>query len=198
MKKDGKVVRLNRYGVILLVLISLAALFFSVKFFLTVLYPMQYSDIVEKYSAEYGIDSDLIYSVIKNESNFDKNAVSSVGAKGLMQITEDTFHWAKSRMGDTSDIAYADIFDEEINIKYGTFILKLLSDEFRDQRTVLCAYHAGRGSVISWLKDERYSMDGVTFTAIPYPTTWQYSLNVIKTKEIYHFIYRTTEGQQNG
>ena len=57
------------------------------------LYPVRYSDIVEKYAQEYRVDKVLIYGIIKTESNFDENAVSSVGAMGLMQITPETLEW---------------------------------------------------------------------------------------------------------
>ena len=49
-------------------------------------YPVKYQEFVDKYSEEYNLDKFLVYSVINVESRFDKDAVSRVGAKGLMQL----------------------------------------------------------------------------------------------------------------
>ena len=53
-------------------------------------YPIKYSEIVEECADEYGVPSEIIYAVIRTESSFNENAVSHVGAKGLMQIIDDT------------------------------------------------------------------------------------------------------------
>ena len=53
-----------------------------------ILYPRRYSEYVEIYSKEFGLDENLVYSVIKVESKFRKDAVSHKGAKGLMQISD--------------------------------------------------------------------------------------------------------------
>ena len=51
-------------------------------------YPKKYQELVEKYSTQYQVDDMLVYSVIRSESRFNPNAVSNIGACGLMQITE--------------------------------------------------------------------------------------------------------------
>lgn len=188
MLKRFHVIHPVKYSIAVMI-IALIALFFATRFFLMVLFPQNYREWIDKYSGQFEMSSDLVYSVIKNESNFDPNAISSVGAKGLMQITEDTFLWAKSRMNDTSSTTYKDILNPEVNIKFGTYILKLLSDEFHDEITIMCAYHAGRGNVLLWLKDSSYSKDGATFFQIPYKTTWQYAQNVRFTKKLYQMLY---------
>ena len=55
------------------------------------LYPRKYNDLVEQYAAEYDLDPLLVYSFIRTESGFDPGATSSVDARGLMQMTEETF-----------------------------------------------------------------------------------------------------------
>ena len=86
-------------------------------------HPLQYSEYVEKYAQEYGLDKYVIYAVIKTESGFDPNAVSDTGARGLMQLMETTFDWVKFRLGEGDDITYEDMFDPETNIRYGSFFL---------------------------------------------------------------------------
>lgn len=63
------------------------------------LYPRKYNDLVEQYAAEYDLDPLLVYSFIRTESGFDPGATSSVDARGLMQMTEETFLWLRSKLG---------------------------------------------------------------------------------------------------
>ena len=63
-----------------------------------ILYPRRYSEYVEIYSKEFSLDENLVYSVIKVESKFRKDAVSHKGAKGLMQISDITREWAKEEL----------------------------------------------------------------------------------------------------
>ena len=54
-------------------------------------HPIMYEEIVEKYSDEYKVPKEIIYSVINTESSFRSDVVSSAGAVGLMQIMPITF-----------------------------------------------------------------------------------------------------------
>ena len=131
----------------------------------------------------------LVYAVAKVESNFDPNAVSSADARGLMQMTEDAFEWVQYRMGDQSGVTYADIFDPEVAIKYGTYMLHLLLTETGDEMLAICSYHAGMGNVSAWLEQENYSKDGKTLDKIPYSDTEWYYNKVSEAKEIYRELY---------
>ena len=149
---------------------------------------MDYKGYVEKYSKEYNVDKYLVYAVIKTESSFKPDALSNAGARGLMQIMEDTFDWIKYRMGDT-EAAYFDMYDPEINIKYGCWFLGYLSEEFGNVDAVAAAYHAGRGKVNEWLADEKYSKDGVHLDVIPISDTAHYVSKINKAKDIYVKLY---------
>ena len=80
------------------------------------LYPMEYEEYIEKYANEYNLPQELVCAVIYTESHFDKDAVSDVGAKGLMQIMPDTFEWLCKREGENHNIE--ELTTPEINIKY--------------------------------------------------------------------------------
>ena len=54
-------------------------------------YPLRYEEYVEYYADKYSLDPLLVYSFIRTESGFDPKAQSNVDARGLMQITEETF-----------------------------------------------------------------------------------------------------------
>ncbi len=151
------------------------------------LYPLEYSEYVDKYSEEFGVDKAVVYAVIKTESGFRPDAVSSAGARGLMQMIEDTFFWSQQRYGTKELLAFDEAFDPQTNIKYGTYILKLLYDEFGEDDLVFAAYHAGRGSVLAWLEDPAYSENGV-LTDIPTDTR-HYIHKVNQALIMYHKLY---------
>lgn len=153
------------------------------------LYPRRYAQWVERYAAENGLPEALVYAVIRTESGFDPQAVSGVGARGLMQITEETFEWARYRMGEEGTV-YDDLFDPETNIRYGCYILSLLLAEFETVDNALCAYHAGWGRVKGWLQGGEYSADGHTLHTIPVDETRWYLTKVNRAIEMYQRLYR--------
>ncbi len=130
-------------------------------------HPLQYSEYVEKYAQEYGLDKYVIYAVIKTESGFDPNAVSDTGARGLMQLMETTFDWVKFRLGEGDDITYEDMFDPETNIRYGSYLWDYLTEYFGCTDTAAAAYFSGIGTVGEWVSDPAYSKDGVHLDTIP-------------------------------
>lgn len=173
--------------VLLLLVISVIIIYNSISLVLQTVYPRNYSDLVEENSKAYEVEESLIYALIESESGFDEKAVSVVGAKGLTQITPETFRWLQTKTGEShSDDA---LFQPEISIKYGVFFLKFLLDEFGDTKTALAAYHAGRGRVNEWLRDSRYSSDGEKLDVIPYEDTDFYVNKVMKVQKRYCDIY---------
>jgi soluble lytic murein transglycosylase len=157
------------------------------------LYPEKYNGLVEKYSAEYGVDKCLIYAVLKCESGFNPSAVSGAGALGLMQITPETFEWVQQKSPGTGAssgiISKEALYDPETAIKYGTLLLSLHLDEFQTQELALSAYHAGRGQVNGWLADGTLRPGGSP-DDIPFPETRNYVKRVMKTYETYRELYK--------
>jgi soluble lytic murein transglycosylase len=154
------------------------------------LYPKGYTDIVAKYAKEYKLDEDIIYAIINTESGFDPNAVSDVGARGLMQIMEDAFDWVKSRMPEDDGATYDDMYDPELNIKYGAYLFYMLYEEYGDYGTALAAYHSGRGNVNGWLTDPSNSGNGkILDRNIPSRATAHYVDKVMTDFENYEKVY---------
>ncbi len=151
-------------------------------------FPRGYSEYVEKYCGIYGVDPDLAYAVIHTESGFDSNAVSHLGACGLMQLMPETFEWLRSKDSEGAQ-QYNDIFDPETNIRYGLCFLSIIRQRFGSEQLVIAAYHAGMGRVSSWLDDASFSSDGVTLHTIPFPDTEHYVKKVERTKRIYQTLY---------
>jgi len=157
-------------------------------YILNLLYPRKYEGAVRRYSAEYGVDENLVYAVIRTESGFDPGACSDVGARGLMQLMNDTFEWVDMRMEEehrSPPAKFDDMYDPETNIKYGTYLLYLLIDEYGDIPTAVAAYHTGRGNVNSWLENKDYSEDGQRLRTTPSAATNHYIEKVMKAYEAY-------------
>ena len=156
------------------------------------IYPRKYSNFVEKYSAEFGVPENIIYAVIKTESDFERTAASSSEppALGLMQLTEETYEWVSGKLKE-SPSAF-EIYDPETNIKYGVWYLSYLYARFDNWDTAFAAYNAGPGNVSKWLKDEEYSSDGETLFYIPFKETRNYLKKVNKQTEIYRNLYYTS------
>ena len=130
-----------------------------------------------------------MYAVIRTESGFDPQAVSSADARGLMQLTADTLDWAVSKSPGAEPVGGEDLFRPEVNIRYGVYVLKLLGEQFKEPDTVLAAYNAGMGNVRRWLKDPAYSQDGETLTAIPFEETRNYVQRVRDAQAMYRELY---------
>lgn len=169
--------------------LSIFILIYSYKFYYKTAYPTFYSDYVDTYSEDCGVEKSLVYAVIRTESGFKQNAISSADAKGLMQITKDTYEWAQSRKNIEDIMEHDTLYDPETNIEFGTYILYLLIDEFKSTETAIAAYHAGWGNVKSWLKDKNLSPDGVNLSDIPFPSTKKYVNKVMLTKDKYKKLY---------
>lgn len=148
-------------------------------------FPKEYPAQVSQYAEEYGVDENLIYAVMKTESDFDPAAVSDVGAIGLMQMTEETFEWLQSKTGEYN-LSFEDLYTPDTSVKYGTYFLSILLDSYNgDLTTAIAAYHAGMGSVDSWLSESTTSANGTVLTSIPASATAHYVDKVICTMEVY-------------
>ena len=98
----------------------------------------RYDKIIKQAALKHGIDSTLIKAVIRAESDFDKNAVSSKGAQGLMQLMPET----------AKDLEVEDSFDPVENIHAGVRYLKRQLKNFQnDVSLALAAYNAGENAV---------------------------------------------------
>lgn len=103
---------------------------------------MEIARIADKVGLQYRIPPSLILSLIHTESGFRRNAVSSAGAIGLMQVQPQTARHFATREG--IDLPRGvPLFNPETNILLGTGYLRHLIDRFGDLRTALAAYHVG-------------------------------------------------------
>lgn len=168
-------------------LIIINALFLGAIYYGGVNYPVNYLEEIQKYSNEYGVDPKVVLAIMRVESNFKTDATSKVNAKGLMQVLPDTAkHVAKLLNIDANSI---DLNDAETNIKIGTYYIKYLMQNFSNIDTVYAAYNGGIGNVNTWLKDSKYSSDGVSLYNIPSSETKHYVNKVNKALKAYEILY---------
>ena len=91
-------------------------------------YPRDYSKYVEKAAEDYDLDEELIYAVIRTESSFNPDAQSGAGACGIMQIMPSSFEWLQQKRDTVGEYTTEDLFDPEICIDYGSYLLKYFYD----------------------------------------------------------------------
>jgi soluble lytic murein transglycosylase len=147
-------------------------------------YPLHYSSIVRVHAKNYHLDPSLLAAVIEQESKFRADAKSSAGAIGLMQLQPATAKGIAIRTGG-SKFVLSDLYDPELNIRYGSWYLHHLMVKYGDERLALAAYNAGQQNVDRW----RAAGQGVQF-----PETRAYIDKVERLKKIYRRAYASELG----
>ena len=109
-------------------------------------HPFRYQQIVLGHARNYHLDPALLAAVIYQESKFNADAKSDRGAIGLMQLLPDTAKGIAERTGG-SKFRVSDLYDPELNVRYGAWYLRHLLDKYGDERTALAAYNAGQANV---------------------------------------------------
>ncbi len=111
------------------------------------LYPMIYQTEIKKYAAKFGIDPMWIRSIMREESHFKVDILSRSNAHGLMQILPSTGKWIAGKLGE-KNFNKNKLWDPELNIRYGSWYLKYLSDLFNgDMFLASAAYNGGQGNI---------------------------------------------------
>lgn len=154
------------------------------------LYPRKYEQLVEKWAATYELDPLLAYAFIRTESGFDPQATSTVDARGLMQMTEETFIWLRSKIAPDEGLLFANLYDPETSIRFGCYYLHLCMERYNgDVATAAAAYHSGWGTVDALLQMEEHSADGETLQGFPYNQMNHYVKKITSCYARYQRIY---------
>jgi soluble lytic murein transglycosylase len=147
-------------------------------------YPLRYEQIVRGHAHNYSLDPALLAAVIYQESKFKADARSTSGAIGLMQLLPDTAKGIALHTGG-SRFRVEDLYDPEINVRYGAWYLRHLLQKYGEERTALAAYNAGQDNVDRWRRTGR---------EIQFPETRAYVDRVEELKKIYRRAYGTELG----
>ena len=157
------------------------------SFLIKLIYKIGYSEYVEEFAEKYNVEKELIYAIIKVESNFDENAVSKSNAKGLMQIMTATAQEIAEKYG--INLTEENITDPKINIEIGTIYISQLLEKYNNKQVALAAYNAGIGTVNNWIEKQIIQADGSDIENIPYKETNNYVRKILRDYHIYNELY---------
>jgi soluble lytic murein transglycosylase len=144
--------------------------------------PLRHEDIIRQQANEKGVDASLIAAVIYSESKF-VDQTSGAEARGLMQIIPPAAEQIAKESGATS-FKLKDLGDPEINIRYGTFLLRELLHRYDgDEAAALAAYNAGPGNADEW------GGASLTVEDIDFPETRAYVEEVLEKRDEYRAKY---------
>jgi soluble lytic murein transglycosylase len=142
-------------------------------------YPLRYEQIVLGHAHNYSLDPALLAAVIYQESKFKADARSPSGAIGLMQLLPDTAKGIALHTGG-SRFRVGDLYDPEINVRYGSWYLRHLLKKYGEEEAALAAYNAGQDNVDRWRRAGR---------GIQFAETRAYVDRIEELKKIYRRAY---------
>ena len=154
-------------------------------------HPLEYRELIEREASKNNLNPAFVEAIVFNESTFRTGAESSVGARGLMQVMEDTAADIAKALK-VENYSFDQLYDAETNVTFGCYYLGKLSQRFRgDPLLVAMAYHAGGNQVQNWLNTSLYSTDGLTIVLdnLPDGPTKQYAIRVKRDFAIYRRLY---------
>ena len=153
---------------------------------LEALYPRPFKASVDAAAKRYGVESNFVWSIMRQESAFQVNARSWVGAAGLMQLMPATAKEESKRAG----LASYNLYNANDNIRLGTSHLGWLGRNFARKEYVMAAYNAGSGNARKWLKTVGADADLAHWIeAVQFTETNGYVQRVSANLEVYRLLY---------
>jgi peptidoglycan lytic transglycosylase len=154
------------------------------------LFPKAYWVDLRKFSAENGLDPYLVASLIRQESEFNPNAISRANAVGLMQLLPVTgkkvAQEARLRHFNASQL-----YTPAVNLQLGTRYFKSMVDKFGSFEYALAAYNAGSDRVQDWLSEGKYRDPQEFVESIPFTETREYVQAILRNANVYKQLYGT-------
>ncbi|HXD75912.1 MAG TPA: lytic transglycosylase domain-containing protein, partial [Vicinamibacterales bacterium] len=154
---------------------------------LRIIYPIAYWDLIQKYSAQNGLDPYVVAALTCQESTFVANIRSPAKAVGLMQLEAATARGLARRLG----LAYSStlLSNPEANIRMGTLYLADKIREFGSLHYALASYNAGEGRVHRWIPDRAGLSQEEFIDDMPFYETQNYVRKILATAEDYRRLY---------
>jgi soluble lytic murein transglycosylase len=191
----------------LLIIILLALWYWNADFIGRLIYPLHYQEEIMHSAGQYLVDPFVISAIIRVESNFRTDLVSSKGATGIMQLMPETARWIAEQSPEFSEAAAHILETPTINIRMGTWYIRYLYDYFhayfetsgidqaKDQLAIVAAsYNAGQGTVREWLTTGKWDGKLDTSAQIPYQETRHYVQRVHYYYKKYRNLYNELTG----
>lgn len=148
-------------------------------------FPLDYQTLVDSNAAAQDLDPAWVMGLMRSESAMAADAISAVGARGLMQVTPDTARQLARRHG----LPYSgseQLLSAPENIRFGTVYLRDLLDRFGDNPVLVsAAYNAGPGAAQRWLGERPLADPAVWIESLPYYETRDYIPRVLAFATLY-------------
>ena len=159
---------------------------------LKIIYPKTYTEIVSVYSEKYNVEENLVFALIKAESNFNSEAVSHRDAIGVMQIMEETAKDVanKNSIKIENENIKQELLKIDNNINIGTKYLSTLLEKYKNKEIAVAAYNAGIGTVDGWIQKGIIKSDGSDIENIPYKETNNYVRKILRNYKLYKELYK--------
>lgn len=159
---------------------------------LKIIYPKTYKEIVSLYSEKYNVEENLVFALIKAESNFNSEAVSHRDAIGVMQIMEETAKDVanKNSIKIENENIKQELLKIDNNINIGTKYLSTLLEKYKNKEIAVAAYNAGIGTVDGWIQKGIIKSDGSDIENIPYKETNNYVRKILRNYKLYEELYK--------
>ena len=143
------------------------------------LYPKPFADKINRAADEAQLPQNLVFGLIRQESRFISLALSSAGARGLMQVMPSTARWVAKQTG-LKGYNNSKISDIDTNLFLGTQYLRLVRENVSPNVTLATAsYNAGPSKAAAWRSTLTKEVEGALFAeTIPYSETRDYVMRV--------------------
>jgi soluble lytic murein transglycosylase len=153
-------------------------------------YPLPYRDLIERESTRHMLDPMLVAGLIRQESAFASDAVSSANAVGLMQVWPPT----GVRLARTLNVTFSRsrLFEPDYNVRLGALYLSDLLSMYHSPEAALAAYNAGETHVEEWNAGQNYQEIAEFVESIPFNQTRDYVQIVARNAQLYRQIYGVT------
>ena len=147
-------------------------------------FPLAHQKDIVSNAKRHNIDPAWVFGVARQESAFFTEAVSSAGARGLLQLLPTTAKPLAKKHAINYDSEYS-LHEPKINVEIGTVYLKNLKDQMHSHTILATAsYNAGPTRTLRWLPEEQQEAD-IWIESIPYKETREYVKNVLTFTSIY-------------
>ena len=155
----------------------------------TLLYPRHFSTVIRDVSNDYGVDSDLVLAVMKQESRFETDAFSPATARGLMQFMVPTAQRLAGELGLEFEDA-SQLFEPDLSIRLGGFYLSKLLSQFQGSpEKALAAYNGGADNAARWGQKLTWPRADLFVSNIGFRETKFYVLKVMGNYFTYRSLY---------
>lgn len=175
-------------GFIILAICTLLFVTYGIIAYHTSRTQINYQDEIAEYSSKYSVDPMLTAAIVKVESDFDNDAVSHQGAKGLMQLLDET---ARHSAEVTGNSYYPEkLNDIDYNLDLGIGYYDYLYKYYNNRQLALAAYNGGVGNVDKWIEEGLLDKNNPDISNIPFEETRQYVTKVEASYNVYKTFYK--------